>query len=467
MARFEVAKAKAKMLVAKKVELRIADLFRSCGRGVARTEAIFKELRRWTEWQREEALMSLVRSDGSVAEGEEEVKEEVARVWGSVLNAEYGVAKETFEMVEGDKPVSMSELDRALQQLKCGKAMDDSGVMGEYVRGLGEREGQALREEFYVILRDGVVPGEWRSRVALLSKNDDRRVVLNYRPVAIINILCKTFMHVLKEMAEILRTVGVVMEKFGMEISEANSSVVRFNREPRQEKWKFGWTGIRWCKESPGGALLRRAKMAFVRKILWGGSMVAEVGRAALLEIGLQSRWWKEVERMALRFHWDELAHSIWKRRVSDTGREMCGVGEDWVRDMTKDKMNERVMEVGKEEWKRSLQSTELTRKFVLFDVDTHKVSGVIFRELKNVKWPKIKTLLANRYVNANFSEAQKEALDRIEQRPWEGLYNYITTFEMILNEAYQALPLDQTSLIRTFLSGLSDRDMAKVLLET
>ncbi|ELT90836.1 hypothetical protein CAPTEDRAFT_188102 [Capitella teleta] len=83
-------------------------------------------------------------------------------------------------------------------------------------------------------------------------------------------------------------------------------------------------------------------------------------------------------------------------------------------------------------------------------------------RELKNAKWPKIKTLLANRYVNANFSEAQKEALDRLEQRPGEGFYNYITTFEVLLNEAYHALPLDQTSLIRTFLSGLSDRDMAK-----
>jgi hypothetical protein len=109
-----------------------------------------------------------------------------------------------------------------------------------------------------------------------------------------------------------------------------------------------------------------KAKMAFVRKILWGGSMVAEVGRAALLEIGLQSGWWKEVERMALRFHWDELAHLIWRRRVSETGREVCGVGEDWIRDMTKEKMNELVMEVGKEEWKRLLQSTELTRKYVV-----------------------------------------------------------------------------------------------------
>ncbi|ELT87861.1 hypothetical protein CAPTEDRAFT_196285 [Capitella teleta] len=43
-------------------------------------------------------------------------------------------------------------------------------------------------------------------------------------------------------------------------------------------------------------------------------------------------------------------------------------------------------------------------------------------RELKNAKRPKIKTLLANRYVNANFSEAQKEALDRLEQRPREGV---------------------------------------------
>ena len=82
--------------------------------------------------------------------------------------------------------------------------------------------------------------------------------------------------------------------------------------------------------------------------------------------------------------------------------------------------------------------------------------------ELKKTKWPKVKKLLAERYVNANFAEAQREALDRLEQRPGEGLYNYITTFEVMLNEAYNQLPDDQSSLIRTFLSGLSDREMAK-----
>ena len=64
--------------------------------------------------------------------------------------------------------------------------------------------------------------------------------------------------------------------------------------------------------------------------------------------------------------------------------------------------------------------------------------------ELKRTKWPKVKKLLAERYVNANFAEAQREALDRLEQRPGEGLYNYITTFEVILNEAYNQLPDDQ-----------------------
>ncbi|ELT97743.1 hypothetical protein CAPTEDRAFT_210135 [Capitella teleta] len=250
------------------------------------------------------------------------------------------------------------------------------------------------------------------------------------------------------------------MEEFEMEISEAKSSVVRFNREPRQEKWKCGgwqvcesgaakylgmsvpggigggfvgvsgrikiltrvlgmvnfgakrsgcpflvaregWKSVvvskamygawRHCMEKSGSQESRgdaesiwnavvqgksgwstfderevKAKMASVRKILWGGSMVAEVERGALLEIGLQSGLWKEVERMALRFQGDELAHLIWRRRVSETGREMCGVGVDWIRDMTKEKMNERVMEVGKEEWKRLLQSTELTRKYAV-----------------------------------------------------------------------------------------------------
>ncbi|ELU12026.1 hypothetical protein CAPTEDRAFT_188109 [Capitella teleta] len=292
-------------------------------------------------------------------------------------------------MVEGDKPVSMSELDRALQQLKCGKAMDDSGVVGEYVRGLGERGRQALREEFNVILRDGVVPEEWRrSRVALLSKGGDRRVVLNYRPVAIIMVMDLEWRSVKQSQVcvgdgEVRCPFLVARERWkNMMVCKAmyGAGAIVWKRAEAKSlevmQSEFG----RWLwrvdmsvrnaavqGESGWSTFEERevkAKMAFVRKILWGGGLVAEVGRAALLEIGLQSGLWKEVESMGLRFHWDELAHLICRRRVSETGREMRGVGEDWIRDMTKEKMNERVMEVGKEEWKRLLQSTELTRRY-------------------------------------------------------------------------------------------------------
>ncbi|ELU01097.1 hypothetical protein CAPTEDRAFT_187920 [Capitella teleta] len=368
-ARYEVAKAETKVLLAKKVELRIADFFRSCGRGVARTEAIFKELRRWTGWQREEVLMSLVRSDGSVAEGEEEVKEEVARVWGSdcsVLNvrggAEYGVVKETFEMVEGDNLVSMLELDRALQQLKCGKAMDDSGVVGEYVRGLGERGRQALREDLE----------RWVDRKKMIK-------VLRMKG------LSKKIVSVLQDIyseSEVEFVVGGVWNGD----SEAKSSVVRFNQEPRQEKWKLG--GWQVCKSG-------------VAKYL-GMSVVGGVGGGFFLE----------VERMVLIFYWHELAHLIWRRRVSETGREMCEVVEDWIRDMTKEKMNELVMEVGKEEWMRSLQSTELTREYAV-DKETVKlvsyadgIVGARMRMLLSGDCPAVRT---NSCVDLRYGEEERD----------------------------------------------------------
>ncbi|ELU12583.1 hypothetical protein CAPTEDRAFT_210072 [Capitella teleta] len=113
-------------------------------------------------------------------------------------------------------------------------------------------------------------------------------------------------------------------------------------------------------------------------------------------------------------------------------------------------------------EWLRAIDRLP---EDIQVQIALHTVESTIhssLRELKNAKWHKIKKLLANRFANANFSEAQKEALDRLEQRPGEGLYNYITTFEILLNEAYQSLPLDQTSLIRTFLSGLCDREMVR-----
>ncbi|ELU00780.1 hypothetical protein CAPTEDRAFT_213854 [Capitella teleta] len=172
-------------------------------------------------------------------------------------------------------------------------------------------------------------------------------------------------------MGEILRAIDVVVKEFGMEISEVKASVVRFNR-----KWKCGgWqvyksgaakylgmsvvggvgggfigvsgrmkmltrvlgmvkSGAKRVDRSARNAVLQgesgwrtfeerqvKAKMAFVRKILWGGILVAVVERAALLEIGLSRGGGRNLRRWRSDFIWMK-----WRRRVSETGKRSKSV---------------------------------------------------------------------------------------------------------------------------------------------
>ena len=76
--------------------------------------------------------------------------------------------------------------------------------------------------------------------------------------------------------------------------------------------------------------------------------------------------------------------------------------------------------------------------------------------------WPTVRARLAHEYVSADFTRAQRDKLRDLSQRSGESLRAYINTFEVLLNEAFEILPNDQTELIRDFLSGLEDWEMAK-----
>ncbi|ELT99382.1 hypothetical protein CAPTEDRAFT_208041 [Capitella teleta] len=111
--------------------------------------------------------------------------------------------------------------------------------------------------------------------------------------------------------------------------------------------------------------ILKRRRVLARSKFLRGVFLCQDLSR--------DGRQWMKVEReerrqkrmQELRERKEE--ETAGKRtRVSETRREMCGVGEDWIHDMTKEKMNERVMEAGKEKWKRFPHRTDLTRKYAV-----------------------------------------------------------------------------------------------------
>ena len=81
----------------------------------------------------------------------------------------------------------------AIKKMKENKAADESGVIAEYLKAL---EVEKLRG----LMNGADIPKEWKeSRVELLHKGGRTDELKNYRPIAIINIICKLCILMVRE----------------------------------------------------------------------------------------------------------------------------------------------------------------------------------------------------------------------------------------------------------------------------
>ena len=83
--------------------------------------------------------------------------------------------------------------------MKVNKATDESGMIAEYIKALGEQDLKNLRVLMNDVLSGESIPNEWKeSRVVLVHKGGSKKEVSNYRPIAIINVICKLFMMLIR-----------------------------------------------------------------------------------------------------------------------------------------------------------------------------------------------------------------------------------------------------------------------------
>ena len=137
---------------------------------------------------------------------EREMEEMIEEFWGDLFcvngKAKYSIMKELVD--EGMKNegwnISDQELRRAIKMMKENKATDESGMIAEYLKALGERDVHNLRMLLNEVLSGGCIPNEWKeSRVGLVDKGGSKKELKNYTPVAIINVMYKLFMMVVRE----------------------------------------------------------------------------------------------------------------------------------------------------------------------------------------------------------------------------------------------------------------------------
>ena len=96
--------------------------------------------------------------------------------------------------------INDQDLKRAIRLMKVNKATDESGMIAEYIKALGEQDLKNLRVLMNDVLSGGSIPNEWKeSRVVLVHKGGSKKEVSNYRPIAITNVIYKLFMMLIRD----------------------------------------------------------------------------------------------------------------------------------------------------------------------------------------------------------------------------------------------------------------------------
>ena len=132
--------------------------------------------------------------------------EDIAEVFASFYETLYSSHQDGAAQREGrwnptgiTPPFTMQELTAALKKLKSGKSSDSSGIVAEMLKFGGQSLRTIILELFNDITKsDALSPDSWKkSRLTVIFKKNDPKLVSNYRPIAIIPILYKLFSRML------------------------------------------------------------------------------------------------------------------------------------------------------------------------------------------------------------------------------------------------------------------------------
>ena len=91
------------------------------------------------------------------------------------------------------------DLKRAITLMKENKATNKCGMIVDYMKAQREQDLKNLR----VLMNDGLsgesIPKQWKeSRVVFVHMGGSKKEVRNYRPIVIINVICKLFMMLIR-----------------------------------------------------------------------------------------------------------------------------------------------------------------------------------------------------------------------------------------------------------------------------
>ena len=138
-----------------------------------------------------------------ILKGAEDIKREIKKFWEEVGGmteqvelGEVNIESEKKIDEEMDEHLSKEEIRRYLKKLKNRKAAGRDGIPNEFYKEGGEGIVEELYKLFRQIWQEKRVPRKWNEgRVMLLHKggHKSRKLLKNYRPIAVMNTVGKIF----------------------------------------------------------------------------------------------------------------------------------------------------------------------------------------------------------------------------------------------------------------------------------
>ena len=98
-------------------------------------------------------------------------------------------------------------------------------------------------------------------------------------------------------------------------------------------------------------------------RIVYEESLVSDIGRACLMEVGYKSRWWARFNHVCDKFGLWELVNLLWLKNINKEGMAMLGMKYD--RNVWKKTLVARIQEDGRRQWRNGFGINERELQYV------------------------------------------------------------------------------------------------------
>ena len=106
-------------------------------------------------------------------------------------------------------------------------------------------------------------------------------------------------------------------------------------------------------------------------RIVYEESLVSDIVRASVMEIGYKSRWWSRYNHVCVKFGLWELVHFLWLRNINKEGIAIHGI--NFARNVWKKTFVDRIQEYGRIWWRNGLVMNERGQQYVQVKSRTKK----------------------------------------------------------------------------------------------